>query len=76
MAQRFKSEGSKISLMTLESSFKALENGPAYRKSYEIIKAIVDEYGEDGLQDLIFDMKSDGNFKKAYVRVFGKNNPW
>ena len=66
----------KISLMTLESSFKALENGPAYRKSYEIIKAIVDEYGEDGLQDLIFDMKSDGNFKKAYVRVFGKNNPW
>lgn len=66
----------KITLEMLEKDFKSIDNGPSYRKSFEIIKYIVDTYSEAGLQRLISEMKNNADFQSSYQKVFNSKPIW
>ena len=67
-----KEASKKITLDELRNSFEFLNEEEAYRRSYEIIQTIVNENGEDALQNIISEMMYNNSFEKAYKKVIKK----
>ncbi len=67
-----KESSKSIRLETLTKSFRKLDEGKAYRRSYDIINKIVEQSGEQNLQKIIEKMSEGKSFQSALHYVFKK----
>lgn len=54
--KNLKEESEKITLKQLNEDFRYLDESLAYRKSFDVIKEIVDKYGEQKIEEICIDL--------------------
>ncbi|MGB9679562.1 MAG: peptidase MA family metallohydrolase [Minisyncoccia bacterium] len=65
-------KGLPYNLEQLTNNFNSLDESLAYKRSYEILKAITDRYGIEAVKNILFDLGKGDNLSDSFYKITGE----